>query len=109
MQAHGTDKSVYLQFSRPSVLPYQRPASRERREADIEDAVHHDHRIIAHRSVTLGYGIAVPAAEDVPALSLRRGLQQAADAIVLDNSYMTIPEQMEWFDKEFARVQAELA
>ena len=36
-------------------------------------------------------------------------LQQAADAIVLDNSYMTIPEQMEWFDKEFARVQAELA
>ena len=36
-------------------------------------------------------------------------LQQAEDAIVLDNSYMTIPEQMEWFDKEFARVQAELA
>ena len=35
-------------------------------------------------------------------------LQQAEDAIVLDNSYMTIPEQMEWFDKEFARVQAEL-
>ena len=35
-------------------------------------------------------------------------LQQAEDAIVLDNSHMTIPEQMEWFDKEFARVQAEL-
>ena len=35
-------------------------------------------------------------------------LQQAEDAIVLDNSYMTIPEQMEWFNKEFARVQAEL-
>jgi cytidylate kinase len=36
-------------------------------------------------------------------------LQQAEDAIVLDNSYMTVEEQMEWFDKEFARVQAELA
>ena len=35
-------------------------------------------------------------------------LQQAEDAIVLDNSYMTIPEQMEWFEKEFARVQAEM-
>ena len=35
-------------------------------------------------------------------------LQQAEDAIVLDNSNMTIPEQMEWFDKEFARVQSEL-
>lgn len=35
-------------------------------------------------------------------------LQKADDAIVLDNSYMTIPEQMEWFDKEFARVQAEM-
>ena len=35
-------------------------------------------------------------------------LQQAEDAIVLDNSYMTIPEQMEWFDKEFARVQSTL-
>ena len=36
-------------------------------------------------------------------------LQQAEDAIVLDNSYMTVAEQMEWFDKEFARVQAELS
>ena len=36
-------------------------------------------------------------------------LQQAEDAIVLDNSYMTVEEQMEWFNKEFARVQAELA
>ena len=35
-------------------------------------------------------------------------LQQAEDAIVLDNSYMTIPEQMEWFDKEFQRVQSTL-
>jgi cytidylate kinase len=35
-------------------------------------------------------------------------LQQAEDAIVLDNSYMTIAEQMEWFDKEFARVQSSL-
>lgn len=36
-------------------------------------------------------------------------LQKADDAIVLDNSYMTVEEQMVWFDKEFARVQAELA
>ena len=35
-------------------------------------------------------------------------LQQAEDAIVLDNSYMTVAEQMEWFDKEFARVQSTL-
>ena len=35
-------------------------------------------------------------------------LQKADDAIVIDNSYMTIPEQMEWFDKEFARVQSTL-
>ena len=35
-------------------------------------------------------------------------LQQAEDAIVLDNSYMTVEEQMEWFDKEFARVQSTL-
>ena len=35
-------------------------------------------------------------------------LQKADDAIVLDNSYMTVGEQMEWFDKEFARVQAEM-
>ena len=35
-------------------------------------------------------------------------LQKADDAIVLDNSYMTIPEQMEWFDREFQRVQSTL-
>ena len=35
-------------------------------------------------------------------------LQQAEDAIVLDNSYMTVEEQMVWFDKEFARVQSSL-
>ena len=36
-------------------------------------------------------------------------LQQAADAIVLDNSHMTVEEQMEWFDKEFKRVQSDIA
>lgn len=36
-------------------------------------------------------------------------LQQAADAIVLDNSHMSVEEQMEWFDKEFKRVQELLA
>ena len=36
-------------------------------------------------------------------------LQQAEDAIVLDNSHMTVAEQMEWFDKEFQRVQTALA
>lgn len=35
-------------------------------------------------------------------------LQQAADAIVLDNSYMTVDEQMVWFDREFQRVQESL-
>ena len=35
-------------------------------------------------------------------------LRQAEDAVVLDNSYMTVAEQMEWFDKEFARVQTEM-
>ena len=35
-------------------------------------------------------------------------LQQAEGAIVLDNSHMTIAEQMEWFDREFARVQSTL-
>ena len=35
-------------------------------------------------------------------------LQQAEDAIVLDNSHMTVEEQMEWFDKEFQRVQESL-
>ena len=36
-------------------------------------------------------------------------LQQAEDAIILDNSNMTVAEQMEWFDKEFQRVQTALA
>lgn len=31
-------------------------------------------------------------------------LKQAEDAIVLDNSYMTLDEQMAWFDAEFKRV-----
>jgi len=31
-------------------------------------------------------------------------LRKAADAVVLDNSYMTVAEQMEWFDREFRRV-----
>lgn len=35
-------------------------------------------------------------------------LRKADDAIVLDNSYMTVEEQMEWFAREFARVQQEL-
>lgn len=35
-------------------------------------------------------------------------LRQAEDAIVLDNSYMTIEQQMEWFDREFLRVQNSL-
>ena len=35
-------------------------------------------------------------------------LQKADDAIVLDNSHMSVEEQMEWFDREFARVQAEM-
>lgn len=35
-------------------------------------------------------------------------LRQAEDAIVLDNSRMTVEEQMEWFDREFERVQKEL-
>lgn len=35
-------------------------------------------------------------------------LRQAADAIVLDNSHMTVEEQMEWFDRQFERVQKEL-
>ncbi len=36
-------------------------------------------------------------------------LRQAEDAIVLDNSYMTVEEQMAWFDREFERVQQSLA
>ena len=36
-------------------------------------------------------------------------LRKADDAIVLDNSHMTIAEQMEWFEREFERVQEELA
>jgi len=35
-------------------------------------------------------------------------LRKADDAVVLDNSRMTVGEQMEWFAGEFARVQAEL-
>ncbi len=35
-------------------------------------------------------------------------LRKADDAVVLDNSRMTVEEQMEWFAREFARVQAEL-
>ena len=35
-------------------------------------------------------------------------LRQAPDAIVLDNSHMSVGEQMEWFDREFERVQKEL-
>lgn len=31
-------------------------------------------------------------------------LRKADDAIVLDNSHMSVEQQMEWFDKEFARV-----
>lgn len=31
-------------------------------------------------------------------------LRKADDAIVLDNSHMSVDEQMEWFDKEYARV-----
>lgn len=34
-------------------------------------------------------------------------LRKAADAVVLDNSYMSVAEQMEWFEQEFARVMAE--
>ena len=36
-------------------------------------------------------------------------LRQAEDAIVLDNSHMTVEEQMAWFDREFERVQQSLA
>ncbi len=32
-------------------------------------------------------------------------LRKADDAVVLDNSRMTVAEQMEWFAREFARVQ----
>ena len=32
-------------------------------------------------------------------------LRQAEDAIVLDNSHMSVEEQMEWFEREFERVQ----
>ena len=31
-------------------------------------------------------------------------LRKADDAIVLDNSYMTVEQQMEWFDAQLARV-----
>ena len=32
-------------------------------------------------------------------------LRQAEDAVVLDNSHMSVEEQMEWFKREFERVQ----
>ena len=35
-------------------------------------------------------------------------LRKADDAIVLDNSYMSVEEQMAWFDKEYSRVLASL-
>lgn len=35
-------------------------------------------------------------------------LRQAADAVVLDNSHMTVDEQMAWFMKEYARRTAAL-
>ena len=35
-------------------------------------------------------------------------LRQAEDAIVLDNSYMTVEEQMVWFDNEYSRVLSNL-
>ena len=31
-------------------------------------------------------------------------LRKADDAIVLDNSHMSVEEQMAWFDEEFRRV-----
>ncbi len=36
-------------------------------------------------------------------------LRQAEDAVVLDNSHMSVAEQMEWFRAEYDRVQASLA
>ena len=35
-------------------------------------------------------------------------LRKADDAIVLDNSHMTVEEQMAWFDREFERVMSTL-
>ncbi len=35
-------------------------------------------------------------------------LRQAPDAVVLDNSHMSVEEQMAWFEREFARVQLSL-
>ena len=35
-------------------------------------------------------------------------LRQAADAVVLDNSHMTVDEQMAWFMEEYARRTAAL-
>lgn len=35
-------------------------------------------------------------------------LRQAPDAVVLDNSRMSVDEQMAWFEREFARVQQSL-
>ncbi len=36
-------------------------------------------------------------------------LRQAEDAVVLDNSHMSVAEQMEWFYSEYRRVQEHLA
>ena len=35
-------------------------------------------------------------------------LRQAEDAIVLDNSYMTVEQQMAWFDEKYREVLARL-
>ena len=35
-------------------------------------------------------------------------LRKAGDAIVLDNSHMTVEEQMAWFDAEYNRVLSSL-
>ncbi len=35
-------------------------------------------------------------------------LRQADDAVVLDNSYMTVEQQMEWFDQQYNQVLASL-
>jgi cytidylate kinase len=35
-------------------------------------------------------------------------LRQADDAIVLDNSYMTVEQQMEWFDNQYNSVLSRL-
>jgi cytidylate kinase len=35
-------------------------------------------------------------------------LRQAEDAVVLDNSYMTVEQQMEWFDAQYEKVLSSL-